>query len=61
LVQSIKMDLFCFIDREDDIQCYINGQQTDHEGYVMDNEFGMFKIVDRNQFSRLNFTIPKSW
>ena len=60
-VQSIKMDLLCFVEREDDIKCYINDQQTDHEGYVMVNEFGMFKIVDRQHFSRLNFTIAKDW
>jgi len=61
LVYSIKMDLFCFIEREDDIKCYINGEQSDHEGYVMCNEFGMLKIVDRYQFSRANFNLAKNW
>ena len=27
-----------------------------HEGYVMDNKYGMFKIVIREVFSRANFT-----
>jgi hypothetical protein len=61
LVQSIKMDLFCFIESDTDIRCEIDGELSDHEGYVMVNEFGMFKIVDRDQFSRLNFIIAKDW
>ena len=61
LVYSIKMDLFFFIEREDEIQCYIDGQQSDHEGYVMTNQFGMMKVVDRYQFSRANFNLAKSW
>jgi hypothetical protein len=61
LVQSIKMNLFCFIESDTDIRCEIDGKFSDHEGYVMNNEFGTFKIVDRDQFSRLNFTLPKSW
>jgi len=61
LVHSIKMDLFCFIDCDDSIDCYIGGDQVAHEGFVMHNEFGSYKVVDRETFSRLNFTIAKSW
>ena len=61
LVYSIKMDLFCFIDCDDSIDCYIGGDQVSHEGFVMHNEFGSYKVVDRETFSRLNFTIAKSW
>ena len=61
LVYSIKMDLFCFIDCDDSIDCYIGGDQVAHEGFVMHNEFGSYKVVDRETFSRLNFTIAKSW
>jgi len=61
LVQSIKMDLFCFIEREDEISCKIDGNESDHEGYVLSNKFGTYKIVDRRQFSRANFILPKSW
>ena len=28
---------------------------TDSEGYVFDNGFGTYKLVDRNYFSLLNF------
>ena len=61
LVKSIKDDLFLFIYEEDDIECYIAGEQSFHEGYVIVNEFGMFKVVDRETFSHANFTIAKSW
>ena len=61
LVQSIKMDLFCFIAREDDIKCYIDGQESDHEGYVLSNKFGTYKIVNRRQFSCANFNLAKNW
>ena len=61
LVHSIKMDLFCFIDCDDSMDCYIGGEQVAHEGFVMHNEFGSYKVVDRETFSRLNFTIAKSW
>lgn len=61
LVQSIKMDLFFFIDTDDSISCKIGNNESDHEGYVMSNQFGTYKIVDRDEFSRLNFTIAKQW
>ena len=61
LVYSIKMDLFFFVQSDDSVQCYIDGEKSDHEGYVMTNEFGMMKVVDRFQFSRANFNIAKNW
>jgi hypothetical protein len=61
LVYSIKMDMFCYIESDPDISCEIDGQRSDHEGYVMTNELGMFKIVDREQFSRANFNLAKNW
>jgi hypothetical protein len=32
-----------------------------HEGFVMSNQFGAFKLVKRQQFSFYNFTLPKGW
>jgi hypothetical protein len=61
LVYSIKMDLFFFIRTDDSIQCSINGEKSDHEGYVMTNKFGMMKVVDRHQFSRANFNMVRNW
>ena len=61
LVASIKEDLFCFIQEEDDICCMIGNAPTLHEGYVLHNKYGVFKIVDREEFSRMNFILEKSW
>jgi len=61
LVASIKDDLFCFIDETDEIGCLIGDEVTLHEGYVITNKFGMFKVVDRYEFSRANFIMEKAW
>ncbi len=61
LIESIKLDMFAFISVEDMMECYIMGEEVDHEGYVMVNEFGTFKIVNRRIFSYFNFVLEKSW
>ena len=61
LVASIKDDLFCFIQEEDEIGCMIGNDPTLHEGYVITNHYGMFKVVDREEFSRANFIMEKTW
>ena len=55
LVRSIKWDMFPLIERDDEIECYINDEECDHEGYVISNDYGTFKIVDRDVFSKNNF------
>ena len=55
LVQSIKHDMFDLIERFDDVECYIEDEVCDHEGYVIVNEFGTYKIIDREYFSCANF------
>ena len=57
LVDSIKMDMFAFIDCEDTVECYIGEEMCDHEGYVLANEFGTYKIVNREGFSKANFNL----
>jgi hypothetical protein len=54
LVKSIKEDAV-FLCRNDGPAAYINGNRIDAEGYVMANEFGMFKLVNREVFSYANF------
>ena len=39
----------------------IGEESTLHEGYVITNKFGMFKVVDREEFSRANFIMEKTW
>ena len=61
LVESIKLDMFAFITCDDSITCLIEGEVTEHEGYVMTNDYGMYKIVNRDMFSFYNFTLAKNW
>ena len=61
LVESIKLELFEYIDRYDDIDCYIGESMCDHEGYVISNELGTYKVVNRQVFSFFNFTMEKTW
>jgi len=60
LVSTIKMHMFNHIRVEDMVECYINGEDVGHEGYVLHNEFGSYKIVNRNVFSRANFLIQRT-
>ena len=60
LVKSIKDDCL-FLCRNDGPAAYINGNRIDSEGYVMTNKFGMFKLVNRECFSRANFNLAKNW
>ena len=54
LVKSIKEDAL-FLCRNNGPAAYLNGDRIDAEGYVMTNEFGMFKLVNREVFSAANF------
>jgi hypothetical protein len=60
LVKSIKDDCL-FLCRNDGPAAYIGYNRIDAEGYVMTNEFGMFKLVNREVFSRSNFNLAKTW
>jgi len=60
LVKSIKDDCL-FLCRNDGPAAYIGYDRIDAEGYVMTNEFGMFKLVNRECFSHANFNLAKSW
>jgi len=60
LVKSIKDDCL-FLCRNDGPAAYIGYNRIDAEGYVMTNEFGMFKLVNRECFSYANFNLAKSW
>ena len=61
LIESIKMDMFFYIETDDSMTCEIDGKETTHEGYVMHNEFGSYKIVNREEFSHQNFVLAKQW
>ena len=54
LVKSIKEDAL-HLCRNQGPEAYIRYDRIDAEGYVMTNEFGMFKLVNREVFSHANF------
>ena len=60
LIKSIKEDCL-FLCRNSGPEAYIGYDRIDAEGYVMTNEFGMFKLVNREVFSRSNFIMEKAW
>ena len=43
------------------VECYINDEKCDHEGYVVSNEYGTYKLIDREQFSYANFNVKRNW
>ena len=60
LVKSIKEDCL-HICRNNGPIAYLQGERIDAEGYVLTNEFGMFKLVNREVFSYHNFNQIKVW
>ncbi len=55
LVKSIKEDCL-FLCRCDGPEAYIGQDRIVAEGFVLSNEFGMFKLINREVFSYHNFT-----
>ena len=58
LVESIKMQMLSLC-RNNGPKAYIGNRQCGDEGYVRTNNYGMFKLVDRMQFSHANFNNGK--
>jgi len=60
LVKSIKLDCL-YLCRNDGPATYLNGESVDAEGYVMSNQYGTYKLVNRSLFSHANFNNVKMW
>lgn len=60
LICSIKEDCL-FLCRNDGPKAYIDSEQIDAEGYVMSNQYGTYKLVNRSLFSHANFNKVKAW
>jgi Family of unknown function (DUF6267) len=56
-MQKAKNVLIRGLNSAGDYETSINGNRTNHEGYVAFNGNKMSKLVNRNEFSRLNATI----
>ena len=58
LVKTIKEDCL-FLCRNDGPAAYIGNDRIDAEGYVLSNEFGTFKLVNRESFAYANFNFGR--
>ena len=58
LIKSIKEDML-YLCRNNGPKAYIGNKQCGGEGYVRVNDYGMFKLVNREQFSHANFNNMK--
>ena len=58
LIKSIKEDML-FLCRNNGPKAYIGNKQCGGECYVRVNDYGMFKLVNREQFSHANFNNSK--
>jgi hypothetical protein len=58
LIKSIKDDML-FLCRNNGPKAFIGNRQCGGEGYVRTNDYGMFKLVNREQFSHANFNNGK--
>jgi hypothetical protein len=59
LMLVLKDDLKAQCRQLDGPEAYLNGERISGEGYVMHNEFGTFKLINRRSFSVANFNNPK--
>ena len=55
LVRCIKLAALYQCRHDYSLEVYFQGDEAEHEGYVFDNGFGTYKLVDRMTFSRRNF------
>ena len=58
---EIKELLMEGITSKENIECFIDAVKCEHEGYVMTNDFGTYKLVNRKQLSYANFNVRKEW
>lgn len=61
MIMSIKEDLMHLIVPSYGVRCFIDDVPADHEGYVMSNQYGTLKLVNRQVFSYNNFNLAKAW
>ena len=55
LIRCIKLAALYQCRHDYSLEVYFQGDEAEHEGYVFDNGFGTYKLVDRMTFSRRNF------
>ena len=61
LVRAIKLDALKLCKNNAWWKSFDSIDECDGEGYVMWNKWGTYKLVDRDEFSRLNFLTTGDW
>ena len=57
---QLKQRLLDAIFVNGNVECYIDGESSQHEGFVTVSN-NPYKIVDRLTFSKANFNLSKNW
>lgn len=57
---QLKQRLLDAVVTNGNVECFINGEPSSHEGYVIISD-NPYKIVDRLTFSKANFNLSKNW
>ena len=60
MIFQLKQNLLKSIFVDGTVKCYIDGQPSEHEGFVTVSD-NPYKIVDRLTFSKANFNLSKNW
>ena len=61
IIYNLKTEVLGQVNVHNIAECYIDGQPTDHEGFVISNLGQTYKLVNRLEFSKANFTLDKNW
>lgn len=61
IIYDLKTKLLNDIRVSNNVVCYIGDNPTNHEGFVSTETNHIFKIVNRLEFSKANFTLDKNW
>ena len=54
-VRCLKLDALYQCKHDYTLEVYFQGDEAEHEGFVFDNGFGTYKLINREVFSRRNF------
>ena len=60
MILNLKQRLLDAIKVDGDVECFINGDPSKHEGFVICSD-NPYKIVDRWEFSKANFNLDRNW
>tara|TARA_E500000081_G_scaffold36002_1_gene39703 strand:+ start:234 stop:1178 length:945 start_codon:yes stop_codon:yes gene_type:complete len=60
MILDLKRRLLDAIKVDGEVECFINGDPSKHEGFVICSD-NPYKIVDRWEFSKANFNLDKNW